>query len=317
MKLIRIIKGNIIILALLIIIIAMSILKDTFLTIPNIINIFTQISIYGVVAYAMTFAIICGEFDLSVSSTFALSSIAFIYFSKSLGVAGAFAIVIMIGAAIGIVNGLLVAKAKISAFIVTMGMMVSVKGIALYWTDGKPIRNNADIIYEIGNGTVLGIPYFVIVFLAMLLICIFILKKTMFGRNIYATGGSYNVSKMSGINVDFYKTIVFVILGAVAAFQGALLACRMGTGSALFGGDLALSVVAAVVIGGTSLTGGRGGAFKTFIGVLIVGVIFNSLTLLDVTAYFQDIIKGIVLIAVVSFDALMTQARNKGKIKNA
>ena len=116
---------------------------------------------------------------------------------------------------------------------------------------------------------------------------------------------------MAGINVVFYKTIVFVILGCLAALQGSMLACRMGSGSALFGGDLALSSVAAVVIGGAALTGGRGSTVKTLLGLLVVGTIFNSLTLLNVSAYYQDIIKGFVLIAVVSFSALSSISRTR------
>ncbi len=309
----NILKNNAVLIILISILIIMSFASSIFMTFSNIINILTQISIYGVVAFAMTFAIICGEFDLSVSSTFAFSSIAFIYFSKIVGIIPAMLIVVSMGAIIGLINGLLVSRVKINAFIVTMAMMVTVKGIALFWTNGKPIRNNSEIIYKIGNGSFLGIPYIVIILVAVLIVSELVLKKTRFGRNIYATGGNYTVARMAGIDVVFYKTIVFVILGCAAALQGTMLAFRMGSGSALFGTDLALSVVAAVVIGGTNLTGGRGGAVKTFIGILVVGVIFNSLTLLNVTAYIQDIIKGVVLIAVVSLDALSMMARNKVK----
>jgi ribose transport system permease protein len=313
MKITNIIKSNIVLIVLIAIIVFMASYRTVFISSANIINILTQISIYGVVAYAMTFAIICGEFDLSVSSIFAFSSISFIYFSRIMGVIPSLLIVILIGAVIGFINGVLVSKVKISAFIVTMATMVTIKGLALFVTDGKPIRNNAEIIYKIGNGTIFNIPYIVILFLIVLLLSEFTLRKTAFGRNIYATGGNYAVAKMAGINVVFYKTIVFVILGAVAALQGSMLACRMGSGSALFGGDLALSVVAAVVIGGTNLTGGRGSALKTFLGMLVIGVMFNALTLLKVTAYYQDIIKGVVLIAVVSFDSLAMISRNKLK----
>jgi ribose transport system permease protein len=311
MKIKNIIRNNAVLIVLILIALSMSLANNIFLSFANIMNILTQVSIYGVVAFAMTFAIICGEFDLSVSSTFALSSISFIYFSRIIGIIPAMLVVLCIGAFIGLINGLLVSRVRISAFVVTLATMVSVKGIALFWTDGKPIRNNEEIIYTIGNGTFLRIPYIVLVFILMLIISEIVLKKTKFGRNIYATGGNYIVAKMSGINVVFYKMIVFVILGCAAALQGTMLAFRLGSGSALFGQDLALSVVAAVVIGGTNLTGGRGGAIKTFIGVLLIGVIFNSLTLLQVTAYIQDIIKGVVLIAVVSFDALSVASRNK------
>lgn len=310
-KIKNIAKNNVVLMLLIALIVGMSLANKIFFTFTNITNILIQISIYGVVAYAMTFAIICGEFDLSVSSTFALSSIAFIYFSNILGIIPSFLIVLCIGAIIGLINGLLVSRVGISAFVVTLAMMFSLKGIALFVTDGKPIRNNSEIVYQIGNGKLFGIPFIVILFFVALILSEFILRKTVFGRNIYATGDNYTVARVAGINVIFYKTIVFVILGCLAALQGSMLACRMGSGSSLFGGDLALSVVAAVVIGGTTLTGGRGSAIKTLLGLLVIGVIFNSLTLLNVSAYYQDIIKGSVLIAIVSFDALSLISRNR------
>ena len=310
-KLKSIASNNIVLILLIILIVGMSFASENFFTFTNIINILTQISIYGVVAYAMTFAIICGEFDLSVSSTFALSSVAFIYFSNIFGVIPAILIVLCIGASIGLINGLLVSRVGINAFVVTLATMYSLKGLALFVTNGKPIRNNSDIVYQIGNGKLFGIPYIVILFFISLIISEFLLRKTLFGRNIYATGGNYTVAKVAGINVVFYKTIVFVILGCLAALQGSMLACRMGSGSALFGGDLALSSVAAVEIGGAALTGGRGSTVKTLLGLLVVGVIFNSLTLLGVSAYYQDIIKGFVLIAVVSFSALLSISRTR------
>jgi ribose transport system permease protein len=297
-------KNNIVLIFLFMVIVGMSFANDIFFSFGNFINILTQISIYGVVAYGMTFAIICGEFDLSVSSTFALSSVAFIYFSNIIGILPSILLVLCMGALIGLINGLLVSKVGINAFVVTLATMVSIKGIALFWTDGKPIRNNSEIVYQLGNGKLFGVPYIIILFVLVLIISEFVLRKTTFGRNIYATGGNYDVARVAGINVVFYKTIVFVILGSLAALQGTVLALRMGSGSSLFGGDLALSVVAAVVIGGTNLTGGKGSAIKTFLGLLLIGVIFNSLTLLNVSAYYQDIIKGSVLIAVVSFDVL-------------
>lgn len=310
-KLKSITKNNIVFIFLFLVVTVMSFANNIFFSFANAMNILTQISIYGVVAYGMTFAIICGEFDLSVSSTFALSSIAFIYFSKIIGIIPALLVVLCIGAVIGLINGLLVSRVGINAFVVTLATMVTIKGLALFWTDGKPIRNNSEIVYQIGNGKLFGIPYIVILFFIILVVSEFVLRKTSFGRNIYATGGNYTVAKVAGINVVFYKTIVFVILGCLAALQGSMLAFRMGSGSALFGGDLALSVVAAVVIGGTNLTGGRGSAVKTLLGLLVIGVIFNSLTLLGVSAYFQDIIKGSVLIAVVFFDALSSISRNR------
>jgi ribose/xylose/arabinose/galactoside ABC-type transport system permease subunit len=293
-----------VLIALILLFLVMSILKSSFLTYNNMINILTQISIYGVVASAMTMAIIAGEFDLSVSSIFAFSSIMFISLSGTIGIGPAILLVLLIGMAIGLFNGLLVSKAKINAFIVTLGTMVTFKGVSLFYTDGKPVRTTEEIIYKMGNGRILNIPYLIILFFIILIITEIILKKTIFGRNLYATGGNMKVARVAGIHVDFYKTIIFVILGLLSSVAGIMLACRLSAGSALYGGDLALSVVAAVVIGGTSLSGGKGSALKTLVGLLVVGVLYNSLSLLKIQAYYQEVVKGSILIIIVSLDAL-------------
>ena len=307
---IKFIRDKSVLFFLMLIVVVMSLVNSNFVSTANIINILVQISIYGIVAFAMTFAIICGEFDLSVSSTFALSTILFIDFSKRIGILPSMLVVFMVGAIIGLFNGVLVSKVKMNAFIATMGTMVAVKGFALFYTDGKPINTTDEIIYSMGNGRILGIPYLILVFFIVLIISEFILKKTNFGRKIYATGGSEKVAMLAGINVKFYKMIVFVILGVMASFGGVMLAARVNAGSALYGSDLALSVVTAVVIGGTKLTGGKGSAIKTLLGMLMIGVLFNSRTLLGVQAYYQEIIKGIILILVVSLDSI--NGKSKG-----
>lgn len=295
----------------------MSFVHDRFLTADNIVNITMEFAVYGVVACAMTFAIICGEFDLSASSVFGWSSLLFIDLVNKMGVPLAFLITLACGTAIGLFNGLLISKVKIHAFVVTMGNMMSIKGLALFYTDGKPVNTPNEFIYDLGNGALFkgsgfpGIPYLVIIFAAALLISFFVLKYTNFGRNLYATGGNYIVAKLAGINVDFYKLMIFVILGFAAAFGGMMIGCRMVAGNALYGQDLSLSVIAAIVIGGTSLSGGSGGVFKTLVGLLVVSVLFNTLMLLGVQAYYQQLAKGIVVVAVVSTDVYMN--RNAGK----
>lgn len=303
----KIILDQAVIIFLILFIIVMSFLERNFLSINNLINIFLEFSIYGVVACAMTFAIICGEFDLSASSIFAFSSILFIDMVNKLGVFPGIVITLIAGLGFGFINGVLVSKAKIHAFVVTLGMMISVKGLALFYTDGQPINTPNDFVYNLGNGEIFRIPYLSIIFIAILVISHFILRRTRFGRNLYATGGNYTVAKLSGINVDFYKLMIFVILGFSSAFGGIMIGSRMVAGNALYGGDLSLSAIAAVVIGGTSLTGGSGGVFKTLVGLLVVGVLFNALMLLGVQAYYQKLAKGLVLVIVVAADAYMNR----------
>ncbi len=300
------IKNNIVVLALIGLVLIMSILSKSFLTVSNIINILTQVSIYGIVACAMTFAIICGEFDLSVGSLLAVVTIVFIDMAKNYGFIAAVAASLLIGALVGVINGFLVSRVKISAFVATLSLMVSLKGLALFYTNGKPINYVHDGMYNLGNGSFLGLPYIVYMFFGFIAVSHIVLKYTKFGRNLFATGGNMNVAKMAGINVVYYKFIIFVILGLVTSFAGMIMACRLNSGNSLFGNDLAMSVVAAVVIGGTSLSGGRGSAIKTFLGMLVIGVLFNALLILGVQANWQDVIKGLILITVVSFDAFFS-----------
>jgi ribose transport system permease protein len=195
--------------------------------------------------------------------------------------------------------------------------MMSIKGLALFYTDGKPVNTPNGFIYDLGNGALFkgrgfpGIPYLSIIFFAVLLLSFLLLRYTNFGRNLYATGGNYTVAKLAGINVDFYKLMIFVILGLAAALGGIMLGSRMVAGNALYGQDLSLSIIAAIVIGGTSLSGGSGGIFKTLVGLLVVSILFNTLMLLGVQAYYQQLAKGIVVIVVVSTDVYIN--RNAGK----
>jgi ribose transport system permease protein len=292
----------------LLIILVMSIVNGNFLSMRNIENIFVEFSVYGVVACAMTLAIICGEFDLSVSSVYAWSSILFVDMTNKVGVVWAIIITLLSGLLIGLINGMLVGKARIHAFVVTMGSMISVKGLALFYTNGIPVNTQNEFVYAMGSGRVLGIPNVVIIFFAILLVTAFLLKHSKLGRNTYATGGNYEVAKLAGINVVHNKIIIFVMLGFAAAVSGMMTAFRIAAGSAIYGADLCLSSVAAVVIGGTSLAGGSGGVFRTFSGVLFIGLLFNALTILGLSAYYQQVIKGTLVIAIVAIDAFMNRS---------
>lgn len=285
---------------------------DTFLTVNNITNILIQISCYGMVAMAMTFAIICGEFDLSVSSVFAMCTILFIDMTNKTSVPLAVLVTMAFGIAIGIANGLLVAKLKMNAFIATLATMMAVNGLGMTYANGAAIATSNDLVYEIGNAKFLGLPAMVWVFFAIFILATIILRKTKFGRNLYATGGNIEVARLATIKVDFYKFIIFVILGGISALAAIFYSSRLGAGSPLYADDLALYTVAAVVIGGTKLSGGTGSAVRTLGGMFVMGLLFNGLTLLQIDASYQNIIKGIVVIAVVAIDAY-SQLKKKVK----
>jgi ribose transport system permease protein len=297
-----------VVICLILLVIVVSILKDGFLSQQNITVILLDISAYGVVSLSMTFAIICGEFDLSPSSVFAFSSILFVSLANTWGFVGALAVTLLCGVLIGVVNGLLVSKAKINAFVVTLGMMIFVKGFALNYNNGTPVMTSNKLVSAIGTGTLFGISYLTYVFAVLLLISAFILKKTRFGRNLYATGGNVNVARLAGVNTVFYKFIIFVIIGFACALGGIMLACTVSSGSVQYGTDLSMVAVAVVVIGGTSLSGGNGGVWRTLLGMLLIGVLINALTWFGVQPYVQQVVEGLVLITVVVMDALVNRS---------
>jgi ribose transport system permease protein len=304
-KIIRFLKSNMAVLFILILILFMSIYSPDFFRLSSLRNLFIQISLYGIVACAMTFAIICGEFDLSVSQIYPLGTILFAIFMSYLGIIPAMIIAIIVGAVIGCINGFLVSILRINAFIATLSTMIITRGIALTICEGKPIPAMSDLTFEIGNGRLFGvIPYLALVFFALIICSELVLKKTTFGRNLFAVGGNYEVASYAGINVKFYKFIIFVILGCLAALAGTLIAMRIQAGSVLYGNDVALTVVSAAVIGGNSLAGGKGGALRTFLGMIFVGLLLQIFTFVNIYVYAQEAVKGVVVILVVVVDAI-------------
>lgn len=305
----RLVRGNIVVIALVALVIIMTIITSSFFTLTNFNNILSQIAIYGIVAFGMTIAIICGEFDLSCGTLMGVVTILFTDFAKQANVGLAVLVCLAFCILIGFINGFLVAKIKMSAFVATLGTSIALKGFALNYTSGKPINNVNNQINQFGNGSVLGIPIIVWFFIGTLAITMYVLKFTRFGRGLYATGGNIEVARMAGINVSFYKIAIFVILGISTAVAGILTAARLSAGNALYGNDLSMTVVAGVVIGGTSLAGGKGSALKTLWGMLVIGVLFNALMILGMQANWQNVLKGAILIAVVAVDATFSKKK--------
>ena len=192
--------------------------------------------------------------------------------------------------------------------------MMFIKGLALTYTNGKPNNYPNEALNAFGNGKFAGIPTITWFFLLTFLIVHLLLKHSRFGRNVYATGGNLTVARMAGVNVDFYKAMLFVILGFCTAASAILMSMRLSSGNALYGSDLTMSVVAGVVIGGTSMAGGSGSAARTFWGMLFIGVLFNGLQRLEIQASWQDVIKGMILIAVIATDCLMAQKKTRRTI---
>jgi ribose transport system permease protein len=309
--LVRFIKENVVIAALAVMALIMAFVNNSFFTLQNLNNILTQISIYGIVAFGMTFAIICGEFDLSCGSLMGVVTILFTDITKKSTVPLAVFVCLGFCIMVGLLNGFLVAKVKMSAFVATLATSIALNGFALNYTSGKPINNVNDAINRFGNGSLFGAPIIVLFFAGAFAVSMYVLRNTKFGRGIYATGGNIEVARMAGINVTFYKVAIFVILGVSTSIAGMLMAARLSAGNALYGNDLAMTVVAAVVIGGTLLTGGKGNALRTFWGMLVMGVLFNALMILGVQANWQNVIRGFILIAVIVASATFSKRKTK------
>ncbi len=302
-RIVQYIKDNVSLIVLICIIISMSLISPFFRSPENFVTVLIQASTSLVMACGMTFAIISGEFDLSIGSTMALAGLVSIIFEPTLGQFGSILLALVAGLLVGLINGVLINYVRISSFIVTIGTMSFVKGIALKISGGKPIISQNAWFHKIGSGSVFGIPNLIIFSFGLLLISHLVLRRSRFGRNVYLIGGSREVSINSGIKVKLYGTIVFLISSFTAAVGGILLASRLNAGSALYGDTSALTVISGVVIGGTSLSGGKGSIVKSMIGIFIITLISNSLDILKVFSYYQMVIRGLLIIAIISFDA--------------
>ena len=277
---------------------------DGFNSLYNINSLLIQVATFGIVALGMTFAIIGGEFDLSVGSVYSLTGLLVVGLQPQFGLFAALLIAITVALALGLLNGVLVAKAKISAFIVTFGAMIMIKGIALSYSNGRPITSQSTVFNKFGELEIGGVSAFFIIFVFLVIVCHYVLSYTRFGRNIYAIGGNKETAITSGLSVDYYKTMIFILTAFFAGLMGIMMASRLNSGSSVVGDGVELKVIAAVVIGGTHLAGGRGTIMRTLLGVFVLALIENIFNLKSdiFSPYFQRVIQGIILVIVVAFD---------------
>ena len=285
-----------------------------FFTKNNIINILRQVSYNGVIACGMTFVITLGDIDLSVGSIVGYAAIVACSFAHPgeypLGVT--IAIALALGAAIGLVNGLGVAFGHVPAFIMTLGTQLIVRGMIMLYNNGKPVLNLSDQYRKIGSGYIGAIPIPVVILVGVLVVSWFMLNKTKFGRHVLALGGNEQAARISGVNTKFTRIMVFVFSGMCAAVAGMIISARVNAGSPTLGDGYELDAIAASVIGGTSMSGGYGSITGTVAGVLIIGVINNGLDLLNVSAYYQQVIRGAIIVGAVLFD-MYSKHRKEGK----
>jgi ribose transport system permease protein len=288
-----------------VIIIAVCIAVPKFRTLYNILVVMRQFSLLTIVAMGQTLVLISGAFDLSVGSIVALSGMAGTYLAVTLGLPVLLSvfIAILVGAGCGGFNGFLVSKVKINPIIATLASGWIFSGLILVTTKGWPISGFPKDFAFVGQGYFLGVPLPVIMMVVIAAILMFFLSKTIYGRFLYAIGGNQKSSFFAGLNVSKYRIMAYIICGALAGFAGVVLSSRMGSAQAKAGLDWTLPSVAAAVIGGVSLWGGKGRIYGVVVGSALLGIINNVLVLLHVSAYWQSLISGFILILAVAFDS--------------
>lgn len=283
----------------------MSLLSPVFLTSMNVLSVVRQVAVIGLLAIGETLVVLTGEIDLSVGSVLALSGVVAAMAQKAgVGLLPSILLALLAGAAMGAFMGIIVAKGKVPSFVVTLGMMGVARGIGLVLTNGFPISGFAEAYKWIGAGEVVGVPIPMILLLILTVVVALILRHTPFGRNLYALGGSRKAAFYSGIDVDWELIKVFALSGLFAGLGGIVLTARLDAAETVAGLGYELSAIAAVVIGGASLSGGTGTVYGTLLGTLFIGVIANGLTLLAVSSYWQQIVQGAIIVLAVLLDQL-------------
>ena len=290
-------------------IILFAMLSPYFFTSENILNVTLQISITAIIAVGMTFVILTEGIDLSVGALVALSGVigtSLLKIDLPLSVVFPLAILagLLIGALSGLIAGVFITRFNIAPFIITLALMTICRGASYMYTDGRPVWGLPDSFSFIGNGRLLALPIPTIIMIVVYILAYIVLKHTRFGRYVYAVGGNKEASRLAGINANAVLIKVYVLCGTLAALSGVLLASRMNSGQPNSGLMYELDVIAAVVVGGTSLQGGRGSIIGTFLGALLIGVLRNGLNLMNVNSYVQQVIVGFVILLAVLLDQI-------------
>lgn len=280
-----------------------TLINPNFLTTNNLLNLLLQVTANGFIAFGMTFVILTGGIDLSVGSILALSS------ALTAGLIGhgvpvgiAIVLSVALGGILGMLNGLFISYGKLAPFIVTLATMTIFRGATLVYSNGNPITaglSDSFLFQFLGQGYIVGIPFPVIL---MFLTFIILLHKTAFGKSVYALGGNEKAAYISGIKLNKVKIIIYTISGIMASISGLIITSRLSSAQPTAGASYEMDAIAAVVLGGTSLSGGKGRIIGTLIGALIIGVLNNGLNIIGVSAFWQQVVKGIVILMAVLLD---------------
>lgn len=283
----------------------MSIASSNFLTATNLTNVLRQISINGILAIGMTVVCLTGGIDLSVGSIVAFSGIvaAGLLRDKGLPTIVVILIAVGIGALMGLYNGYFVAYWNAAPFVVTLSMMTIGRGMTYVYSKGRPISNLPVSFLAIGKGSIAGIPAPTIILIIVFILAMILLNKLKIGRYIYAVGGNENAAMVSGINVKRVKMFVYVLSGIACGIAAIILTARVSAGLPTAGESYELDAIAATVIGGTSLSGGRGRVWGTIVGAVLLGIVNNGLDLLNVSSFYQQIVKGLIILGAILIDS--------------
>lgn len=288
-----------------------------FLTPRNLLNVLNQNAVKGIMAIGMTFVIINGYFDMSICTLISLTAALSCGLQSSIGLVPAILVSIAVGLAVGAINGFLVAKAGINAFVVTLALMLGCRSLSYMYSGEQSILATNDLFTDFGMGSIGGLSYISILFIVMVLIAFYVLRFTPHGRNTYAVGGNAGSAFNAGINCVKTTFINFVICGFTGALGGVLFAAQSGAASPPLGWpDMHMLVIAGVVLGGTKLTGGFGNIWYTCGGIIILGVVSNMMNLLNVQTYVSTLVTGVIMIGVLYLDKVLTERKKKAALAN-
>jgi len=290
-------------------VVVMAVVSPNFLTTTNLLNVVRQIAINGILAIGMTVVCLTGGIDLSVGSIVAFSGIvtAGLLRDSGLPMIVVVLIAVVVGALMGLYNGYFVAYWNAAPFVVTLSMMTIGRGMTYVYCDGRPISNLPTNFLAIGKGSIAGIPVPTIILIIVFLLASVMLTKLKFGRYIYAVGGNDNAAMVSGINVKRIKMMVYVLSGTACGIAAIILTARVSAGLPTAGSGYELDAIAATVIGGTSLSGGRGRLWGTIVGAILLGIVNNGLDLLNVSSFYQQIVKGLIILGAILIDSKRNQ----------
>ncbi|WP_261064793.1 ABC transporter permease subunit [Streptococcus mitis] len=294
------------VIALIILMAVITIINSNFLTANNLLNLLLQVTSNALIAFGMTFVILTGGIDLSIGSILALSSaLTAGLLGSGMPVTLAILISLILGCILGMMNGLLISYGKLALFIVTLATMTIFRGATLVYTNGNPITKGLSdtfLFQFLGQGYIVGIPFPVIIMFIVFIVLYVLLHKTAFGKSVYAIGGNEKAAYISGVKLNKVKIIIYSISGIMASISGLIITSRLSSAQPTAGASYEMDAIAAVVLGGTSLSGGKGRILGTLIGALIIGVLNNGLNIIGVSAFWQQVVKGVVILIAVLID---------------